>query len=430
MLINLLKITKFSSILALIGYLFVSFRTFSRSIAAENVSIIDGSSARSLNRIIDKIHPILIELTQQKFFHYFRVDVSTKCPFWGAEAKCKNKQFCKLNCDCPTEKLPSTWVAEDMKIRENNAFSKIEFADIMKPIKQKKDNWSFDEITDNSIYVDLLDDKEQYTGYQGQKIWKALYEDHCMKISSDCGSGDFLYKMISGMHTSVSSHLTEYFVEFSQFNQSQIVYPKEEFYFEKVGNFPERIQNLRFAVQILLRSFVRYIDLIKNFNVDTGEFSNDMKTKQLIQKLVNILGDEKDKKFDESLIFGTENNIQQKREAYLRYFTNMTKVMDCVDCMKCKAYGKMQILGLSVALRILIKKSDTFLTRNELVAYVNTLNKWTESVKIVSRMRQRFLNRMISELVYYSVFLMIWLSILEYIIKKIKQGAAHELKSD
>lgn len=39
--------------------------------------------------------------------------------------------------------------------------------DMIKPSKLFLDSWSFDLITENSIYVDLLKDKEQYTGYQG-----------------------------------------------------------------------------------------------------------------------------------------------------------------------------------------------------------------------------------------------------------------------
>lgn len=57
--------------------------------------------------------------------------------------------------------------------------------------------------------------------------------------------------------------------------------------------------------------------------------------------------------------------------------------MDCVDCVKCKVYGKMQVLGLGVALRSFLKEEITMLSRNELVAFINTLNKWTEALEIL-----------------------------------------------
>lgn len=45
--------------------------------------------------------------------------------------------------------------------------------------------------------------------------------------------------------------------------------------------------------------------------------------------------------------------------------------MDCVDCEKCKVYGKMQIAGLGVALKILFSAKENGnepkMTRNELI---------------------------------------------------------------
>ena len=63
----------------------------------------------------------------------------------------------------------------------------------------------------------------------------------------------------------------------------------------------------------------------------------------------------------------------------------------------------MQILGLSAGLKILLRKEDPNLTRNELVAVVNTMNKWTDSLHIVDRMRQRMLNRIIADSVHMFV---------------------------
>jgi ERO1-like protein alpha len=53
--------------------------------------------------------------------------------------------------------------------------------------------------------------------------------------------------------------------------------------------------------------------------------------------------------------------------------------MDCVECEKCKLFGKMQVQGLGTALKILFEdkfESKVKLSRNELIALVNTLAKW------------------------------------------------------
>lgn len=66
-------------------------------------------------------------------------------------------------------------------------------------------------ISDTTRYVDLTADREDYTGYQGQDIWKYLYNTHCENSYKFCNDNKFLYRVISGMHASVSSHLSFYY---------------------------------------------------------------------------------------------------------------------------------------------------------------------------------------------------------------------------
>ena len=56
-------------------------------------------------------------------------------------------------------------------------------------------------------------------------------------------------RLIGGVHSSISSHISEYFL----FGESEIFQSNIRFYFEKVGNFPERIENLYFSLSFLLR---------------------------------------------------------------------------------------------------------------------------------------------------------------------------------
>jgi ERO1-like protein alpha len=54
--------------------------------------------------------------------------------------------------------------------------------------------------------------------------------------------------------------------------------------------------------------------------------------------------------------------------------------MDCVECEKCRLFGKMQTYGLGTAMKIIFGHVD--LKRNEVVALMNTLNKISMSVEI------------------------------------------------
>jgi len=85
---------------------------------------------------------------------------------------------------------------------------------------------------------------------------------------------------------------------------------------------------------------------------------------------------------------------------YIMCFTNMkpyplqhsvySAIMDCVGCEKCRLWGKLQVLGLGTALKILFSvdgennlNQQFQLQRNEVIALVNLLNRLSESVKFV-----------------------------------------------
>ena len=39
-------------------------------------------------------------------------------------------------------------------------------------------------------------------------------------------------------------------------------------------------------------------------------------------------------------------------------FHNITRIMDCVGCEKCKMWGKLQLLGIATSLKILFSADD------------------------------------------------------------------------
>mmetsp|Transcript_5206 Transcript_5206/g.8050 ORF Transcript_5206/g.8050 Transcript_5206/m.8050 type:complete len:105 (+) Transcript_5206:361-675(+) len=51
-------------------------------------------------------------------------------------------------------------------------------------LKPKEDEWCVSEeisaVEDDFLYVNLNDNKESFTAYNGTQIWNALYEDNCM----------------------------------------------------------------------------------------------------------------------------------------------------------------------------------------------------------------------------------------------------------
>lgn len=89
--------------------------------------------------------------------------------------------------------------------------------------------------------------------------------------------------------------------------------------------------------------------------------------------------------------------IQKKIEAqYENYIHNISRILDCVECQKCRLYGKLQVFGLGTALKIILssqqKKPFPLIKRNEFIALINTFRKFSFSIKSIERMFERRYN--------------------------------------
>lgn len=83
----------------------------------------------------------------------------------------------------------------------------------------------------------------------------------------------------------------------------------------------------------------------------------------------------------------------QLQHEFRERFRNISRIMDCVSCEKCKVWGKLQILGIGTAIKILLTPTaqlqgwaggGTKLSRQEIVALINTLNQLAASVEFAA----------------------------------------------
>lgn len=96
--------------------------------------------------------------------------------------------------------------------------------------------------------------------------------------------------------------------------------------------------------------------------------------------------------FDETLMFreGDEPSVQATLKSQFKgVFQNISSVMDCISCQKCKLHGKLKLLGLGTALKILLLPEQlisTSLSRSEIVALFNTLHSFSGSIKAIPQL--------------------------------------------
>jgi hypothetical protein len=92
--------------------------------------------------------------------------------------------------------------------------------------------------------------------------------------------------------------------------------------------------------------------------------------------------------FDENVMFQDPNALDLK-EDFRNRFRNVSRLMDCVGCDKCRLWGKLQVNGYGTALKVLFEYDETKngenppLRRTELVALINTLGRISHSIAAV-----------------------------------------------
>ncbi|KAG0035925.1 hypothetical protein BGZ82_004932 [Podila clonocystis] len=204
------------------------------------------------------------------------------------------------------------------------------------------------------------------------------------------------YRMISGLHTSISIHICDEY-----FNQTTGVWgPNLECFVSRVGAHPDRLENIYFDYAILVRAVTKLSGYLKDYEFCTGNPEEDVQVKAMVDRLIET-SVKSPAIFDEKAMFvGPE--AQALKLEFRDHFRNITTIMDCVGCEKCRLWGKVQTSGLGTALKVLFSYNDehlnpinhpNLLQRTEIVALFNTLNRLSESVESIGRFRNLYMQQ-------------------------------------
>lgn len=100
------------------------------------------------------------------------------------------------------------------------------------------------------------------------------------------------------------------------------------------------------------------------------------------------------------MFVGGNRQAKKLKEEFRHHFRNISRIMDCVGCDKCKLWGKLQVQGLGTALKILfsgsfdrdgdpqafdlksMKRARFQLTRTEIVALLNAFGRYISAKRL------------------------------------------------
>lgn len=406
-----------------------------------------------------KIYPRLQSLLVRDFFRFYKVNLKQVCPFWADDSKCaifhchvqpcqdkdipvglkgENPHNVHLN-ESPVEKYKaeSQFSSCQQTARDHNAELGYLNTTISSENYKEFERWKkHDNAQDNFCikeekpgeYVDLLLNPERYTGYKGpsaHRIWRSIYMENCFrpenspqifiqasKINGMCLEKRAFYRAISGLHASINIHLCAKSLLSAQ-GSLTVVSPggrwgrnlrelQERFSPESTGGEgPNWLKNLYFLYLLELRALAKAAPYLYSEEYYTGSDAEDKDTRLAVKDILNVV-ESFPNHFNESVMFNGGVKAQLLKEEFRQHFINISRIMDCVGCEKCKLWGKLQVQGVGTALKILFSgkfdkwehtvnaynKRHFYLERSEIVALFNGFGRLSESIYELDQFRQ------------------------------------------
>ncbi|GAA97420.1 uncharacterized protein L969DRAFT_87363 [Mixia osmundae IAM 14324] len=390
-------------------------------------------------------------VTKTDAMKFWKVDLYKECPFWREDGSCMNRACGVETTD--ESHIPEKWRAERLSGIASTRGGKVPIDLGRGCVYRETDFCVLDDphsAINEGSYVDLSANPERFTGYAGHsanKVWRAIYEENCFGVPTSfvdpsegveqggtgfaslgglghssltaslnkaaapaqspltkppksrqtemsellrsiqaprdggddetCLEKRVYYRLISGLHASISIHICDEYLDQKTGEWS----PNLECFITRIAQHPERLQNVYFNYVLMLRALTKAGHHILGA-VDDHQVREQISG--LIREASNCPGT-----FDESNMF-IDANAATLKEEFKTHFRNVSRIMDCVGCDKCRLWGKLQVTGLATALKLLFSDDETgslSLARSEVVAFVNTLNRFSSSLAAVERFR-------------------------------------------
>jgi ERO1-like protein alpha len=254
----------------------------------------------------------------------------------------------------------------------------------------------------SSDYYDTLTFPEGYTGYDGSEVWEFIHERICFKgyeYDDDHWKADF-NKAVSGLHSMVSAQVIRGIKEKvdngETFTEAEIWRdPKKEFQrrLGPNGETPQAIENLYFCFMLLLTAASKAKQRLLE-DCGSGKIEPDAANNLKAVLSCSLLKHESvgvaSRKLHDHAVKDSDS-VEALWEARMRC-RELLRIMNCVQCNKCRLHGKISVLGLTTAMQILVGRSGEGgdpdkVHRVELAALMTTLHKCSTAIQFCQEMK-------------------------------------------
>lgn len=166
-----------------------------------------------------------------------------------------------------------------------------------------------------------------------------------------------------------------------------------------------------FDYMLLYRAITKLGKFFKKLKFNSNNEEEEYFIQKSIKNITHIAPD-CPKNFDR-VLFGS-NSKPEVVDEMKRRFRNITGIMDCVSCERCRLWGKIQTLGIGTALKVLFASDNKAAWKNlslrrcEIVALFNTFGRLSESISAVQAFREEYKERQMKKESLMNTFLGSW----------------------
>lgn len=167
-----------------------------------------------------------------------------------------------------------------------------------------------------------------------------------------------------GIHASISIHICAEHLDRATGEWG----PNLNCFIWRLATHPDRLSNVYFNAVLLLRAISRAVPYFHAYDVgitppgsrlvESASGRTDEATRASFDKVLALA-----KRADVSHAFAedaffTGPDAPVVMEEFKSHFRNVSRIMDCVGCDKCRLWGKLQVSGFGTALKILFALDD------------------------------------------------------------------------
>ena len=336
----------------------------------------------------------LQKLKKTLFFKIFKLNLEPECSIFHQENICRNIE-CQI-CECANNEVPRLWkqpqgINEDIITSIEDPFNKW-----VEKFNIDSKQWLLKEDIDSKegSYIDLLKNPEGYTGYKGSHIWSAIFKENCFsEVDSDiCVEDSIFTKIFLGWQVNTNFQIGCNFHD----KETNDTYINVTYVTDKFLNHKERIDYLLFLYSLMLRAVNKAIPMLLEYNYYSGNKTEDEMTTKYFREVfryelknIDLIEGCFEKIYEH---FEKFKNSEKLSELILR-FRNISSIIDCVTCAKCRMHAKLEVFGIATMLKILFTRNSEelkkILSRNELVSFINLFAKLSKSVDNIDVVNKR-----------------------------------------